>query len=654
MASVRGDVRLNDYMSRSLNLMNQALKMTVNEMNNLSKATGSKVDTTGLDKIASKLIKIDTEISSAVEEQENLNKKVKETTAGYTGLGNVIKTAIGALGIKKLVDLSDTNTQVTARLKIMSGGSDEQVAALQDQIYASAQRSRADYFATADVVSKLGMRAKGTFGNTNEIIQFSENLNKMFVIAGASQAEMSSASLQLTQALGSGVLRGEELNAVFEAAPNIVQTIADYMDVPIGKIRELASEGKITSEVIKNAMLNEETINKINSEFDNMPMTWGQVWTMTVNKIIQISQPLLNFISLLADNWSTIEPIVLGVATAVGLYAGALLLFNVQQGISNGLKTLGVISAVAHGAAITAEMTATTGMTAAQIGFNAALYACPLTWIVIAVIAIIAIIYAVVAAINKVKGTTISATGVIMGAVYTVGAFLWNTVLGLIDLILGAVNYIANPWIAFANFFGNLFNDPIGSIIHLFGDLADNVLGVVETIAKAIDKVFGTNLAGTVQEWRSGLNSMVETAANKYGNGSYEKVMDNLDLSSESLGLSRWEYGDAWNKGYAMGENIDSKVSGLFNGELGEGLDIGNVANVENVEGEVNVASEDLKLLRELAEQQYIQNYISNAPVQYITTGDIHENADIDYLIDGVRENLSEAINTSMEGVPVG
>ena len=654
MASVRGDVRLNDYMSRSLNLMNQALKMTVSEMNNLSKATGSKVDTTGLDKIASKLIKIDTEISNAVEEQENLNKKVKETTAGYTGLGNVIKTAIGALGVKKLVDLSDTNTQVTARLKIMSGGNDEQVSALQDQIYASAQRSRADYFATADVVSKLGMRAKGTFGNTNEIIQFSENLNKMFVIAGASQAEMSSASLQLTQALGSGVLRGEELNAVFEAAPNIVQTIADYMDVPIGKIRELASEGKITSEVIKNAMLNEETINKINSEFDNMPMTWGQVWTMTVNKIIEISQPLLNFISLLADNWSTIEPIVLGVATAVGLYAGALLLFNVQQGISNGLKTLGVISAVAHGAAITAEMTATTGMTAAQIGFNAALYACPLTWIVIAVIAIIAIIYAVVAAINKVKGTTISATGVIMGAVYTVGAFLWNTVLGLIDLVLGAVNYIANPWIAFANFFGNLFNDPIGSIIHLFGDLADNVLGVVETIAKAIDKVFGTNLAGTVQEWRSGLNSMVETAANKYGNGSYEKVMDNLDLSSESLGLSRWEYGDAWKKGYAMGENIDSKVSGLFNGELGEGLDIGNVANVENVEGEVNVASEDLKLLRELAEQQYIQNYISNAPVQYITTGDIHENADIDYLIDGVRENLSEAINTSMEGVPVG
>ena len=534
----------------------------------------------------------------------------------------------------------------------MSGGTDEQVDALQKQIFASAQRSRADYFATADVVSKLGMRVKGTFTNTNEIIQFSENLNKMFVIAGASQEEMSSASLQLTQALGSGVLRGEELNAVFEAAPNIIQTIADHMGVPIGKVRELASDGKITADIIKEAMLG--ATDDIKEDFENMPMTWGQVWTMTVNKIIQISKPLLNFISMLANNWSTIEPIVLGIATAVGLYTGALLIYNVQQGISNGLQTLGAIAAVAHGTATAAEAAATTGMTAAQIGFNAALYACPLTWILLIIIAVIAVIYAAVAAINKVTKSTTSATGIIIGAVTVVGSFLWNTVLGLIDLVLGAVNRIANPWIAFANFFGNLFNDPIGAIIHLFGDLADNVLGVVETIASAIDKVFGSNLAGTVQGWRAGLNTMVEDAASKYGNGSYEKIMDNLDLSSESLGLSRWDYEEAWNKGYAMGENIDGKISEFFNGDSSEGLDIGNVANVENVEGEVDVASEDLKLIRELAEQQYIQNYISNAPVVNVATGDIHENADVDYLIEGVAARVREEIDSSMEGVPVG
>lgn len=652
MATVKGDIRLNDFMTRNLRNITQAVNMTVSELERMAQKVGKNVDVSGLNRIKETVSKVDIELENAVAEQEKLNQKVNQTTNSYNGLRNTIKTVVGAIGLNKLVGISDQNTQITARLKIMSGGTDEQVDALQKQIFASAQRSRADYFATADVVSKLGMRAKGTFTNTNEIIQFSENLNKMFVIAGASQEEMSSASLQLTQALGSGVLRGEELNAVFEAAPNIIQTIADHMGVPIGKVRELASDGKITADIIKEAMLG--ATDDIKEDFENMPMTCGQVWTMTVNKIIQISKPLLNFISMLANNWSTIEPIVLGIATAVGLYTGALLIYNVQQGISNGLQTLGAIAAVAHGTATAAEAAATTGMTAAQIGFNAALYACPLTWILLIIIAVIAVIYAAVAAINKVTKSTTSATGIIIGAVTVVGSFLWNTVLGLIDLVLGAVNRIANPWIAFANFFGNLFNDPIGAIIHLFGDLADNVLGVVETIASAIDKVFGSNLAGTVQGWRAGLNTMVEDAASKYGNGSYEKIMDNLDLSSESLGLSRWDYEEAWNKGYAMGENIDGKISEFFNGDSSEGLDIGNVANVENVEGEVDVASEDLKLIRELAEQQYIQNYISNAPVVNVATGDIHENADVDYLIEGVAARVREEIDSSMEGVPVG
>jgi len=652
LATVKGDIRLNDFMTRNLRNITQAVNMTVSELERMAQKVGKNVDVSGLNRIKETVSKVDIELENAVAEQEKLNQKVNQTTNSYNGLRNTIKTVVGAIGLNKLVGISDQNTQITARLKIMSGGTDEQVDALQKQIFASAQRSRADYFATADVVSKLGMRAKGTFTNTNEIIQFSENLNKMFVIAGASQEEMSSASLQLTQALGSGVLRGEELNAVFEAAPNIIQTIADHMGVPIGKVRELASDGKITADIIKEAMLG--ATDDIKEDFENMPMTCGQVWTMTVNKIIQISKPLLNFISMLANNWSTIEPIVLGIATAVGLYTGALLIYNVQQGISNGLQTLGAIAAVAHGTATAAEAAATTGMTAAQIGFNAALYACPLTWILLIIIAVIAVIYAAVAAINKVTKSTTSATGIIIGAVTVVGSFLWNTVLGLIDLVLGAVNRIANPWIAFANFFGNLFNDPIGAIIHLFGDLADNVLGVVETIASAIDKVFGSNLAGTVQGWRAGLNTMVEDAASKYGNGSYEKIMDNLDLSSESLGLSRWDYEEAWNKGYAMGENIDGKISEFFNGDSSEGLDIGNVANVENVEGEVDVASEDLKLIRELAEQQYIQNYISNAPVVNVATGDIHENADVDYLIEGVAARVREEIDSSMEGVPVG
>lgn len=651
LASVKGDLRLNDFMTRSLQQITHAVNMTVSELDNMAKKVGQNIDTSGLDLIRDKIARADLELENAVKEQERLKKVTAETKEQYSSLGSVIKTAVSALGVQKMVNLSDQMTQTTARLNLMNNGQDD-IDDLKNKIFASAQRSRVGYMDQASVIASLGMQAGEAFNNdNNQIIAFSENLSKLFTTSGLDSSGISSTMYNLTQSLSSGSLLGNDYRILKQNAPQMIQYIQDYYGVTRKELDDMVSKGKVSAEGIKNAIF--KATDDITTKFNDMPMTWGQVWTMTINKIIKLSQPLLNFISFLAKNWSILEPIIVGVAGAVGLYAGALAIHNTHQAISNGLKTIATIASVAHGTATATEAAATTGMTAAQVSFNAALYACPLTWIIVAIIAIIAVIYATVAAINKVKGTTISATGIIMGIIATAGAFIWNLFLGLVDLSLGVVNYIANPWIAFANFFGNLFNDPIGSVIHLFGDFADSILGVIETIAKAIDKVFGSNLAGSVQNWRSSLNTMIEDTANKYGNGSYEKVMDNLDLSSESLGLSRWEYGNAWNTGYSFGEGLEDKVSGMF----GDGLDIsniGNVDNVSNVEGEVDVSSEDLKLLRELAEQQYIQNYISNDPVLYITTGDINENADVDYLIKGVGKTLKEEIESSMEGVPVG
>lgn len=651
LASVKGDLRLNDFMTRSLQQITHAVNMTVSELDNMAKKVGQNIDTSGLDLIRDKIARADLELENAVKEQERLKKVTAETKEQYSSLGSVIKTAVSALGVQKMVNLSDQMTQTTARLNLMNNGQDD-IDDLKNKIFASAQRSRVGYMDQASVIASLGMQAGEAFNNdNNQIIAFSENLSKLFTTSGLDSSGISSTMYNLTQSLSSGSLLGNDYRILKQNAPQMIQYIQDYYGVTRKELDDMVSKGKVSAEGIKNAIF--KATDDITTKFNDMPMTWGQVWTMTINKIIKLSQPLLNFISFLAKNWSILEPIIVGVAGAVGLYAGALAIHNTHQAISNGLKTIATIASVAHGTATATEAAATTGMTAAQVSFNAALYACPLTWIIVAIIAIIAVIYATVAAINKVKGTTISATGIIMGIIATAGAFIWNLFLGLVDLSLGVVNYIANPWIAFANFFGNLFNDPIGSVIHLFGDFADSILGVIETIAKAIDKVFGSNLAGSVQNWRSSLNTMIEDTANKYGNGSYEKVMDNLDLSSESLGLSRWEYGNAWNTGYSFGEGLEDKVSGMF----GDGLDIsniGNVDNVSNVEGEVDVSSEDLKLLRELAEQQYIQNYISNDPVLYITTGDINENADADYLIRSVRTALKEEAESSMEGVPVG
>lgn len=596
MATVKGDIRLNDFMTRNLRNITQAINMTVSELEKMAQKVGKNVDASGLNRIREAVSKVDIELENAVEEQEKLNQKVKQTANSYSGLGRMIKTALGALGINKLIRLSDQSTQVTARLKIMSGGTDEQVEALQNQIYASAQRSRADYFATADVVSKLGLRAGDAFGNTNDIIKFSENLNKMFVIAGASQTEISSASLQLTQALGSGVLRGEELNAVFEAAPNIIQTIADYMDVPIGKIRELASEGKITADVIKNAMLDEETINKVNADFESIPMTWGQVWTMTVNKIIQISQPLLDFISLLAQNWAIIEPIVLGLAIAIGVLGTAMLMYKGYLAIS----------------------------TIIQNGFNNAVLKCPLVWFAAIMLAVIAVLIYLWNTNDKVAEAFIWAWDMVQLGIMQFG-------IGLKTIFFGALDIIGQFKVGGLTIIDGFINGAI--------DLINGFITI-------LNKIPGVSIDLITNRSTMGKDAALEFAK--------EKAERDSELLADA---------DAyWKKKNELDATRDERVAnratldlgGAMDNLLGDGLNVGNVANVENVEGEVDVASEDLKLIRELAEQQYIQNYISNAPVQYITTGDIHENADIDYLIDGVRENLSEAINTSMEGVPVG
>ena len=300
-------------------------------------------------------------IQRNTEEQERFNDSLKDgVNQSNSLLSTVKKMAAAYLSVqtaRKTLNLSDTLSQTGARLSMIvdDGGS---VQELENKIFASAQRSRASYLQTADVVAKLGQRAGDAFSGNDELIAFSEQLNKQFVIAGASQQEVASASLQLTQALGAGVLRGEELNAVFEAAPNIIQTIANYLDVPIGSIREMASEGQITAEIVKNAMLSaaEET----DARFEQMPMTFGQVWTNISNNALKAFEPILRKLNEIAnserfnqlvdgitgalilvagivieifdlvaavggfmyENWSIIAPVIYGVATALGLYAG--------------------------------------------------------------------------------------------------------------------------------------------------------------------------------------------------------------------------------------------------------------------------------------------------------------------------------------------
>lgn len=658
MAKISTSIELYDRVSAPITKMLGALGNLTDAFMSVETSMNGCFDTTEVEAARRKIDQAAQEVVQLGNDIEDVGHKSRNTTSDMDGLTNKVMGLVGAYaslqGIQKLVNLSDEYVQTNARLNMINDGlqtTDE----LQDKIFASAQRSRAAYTEIADTVAKLSLNAKDAFSSNDETIAFAENLNKLFVIAGTEQAAISSATLQLTQALGSGVLRGEEFNAVFEAAPNIMQTVADYMGVPIGQLRSMAQEGQITADIVKNALLG--ATDEINTQFESMPMTWEQVWTGVMNELYYASQPILEFISMLAQNWSVLEPIVIGLATAIGLYTAALITYNAVKGVSALLESV-------HAAAQMMSTGATFAATAAQHGFNAALLACPLTWIIVAIIAVIAIIYAVIAAINKVQGTTISATGVIMGALMTAVAFIWNLFLGLVDLILGCVNALVNPWLAFANFFGNLFNDPIGAIVHLFGDMADSVLGILESIASAIDKVFGSNLAGAVQGWRSGLDSKIEAVANEYGNGSYEKVVDGLNLTSESLGLKRFAYGDAYNIGYSMGEGIDESVSNMFGGsatdQFGGGYDAsqipGNIAdtagNTGSMADSMDITSEDLKYLRDIAETEVINRFTTaEIKVEMTNNNSVSSNMDLDGVVDYLANGVNQAMEIAAEGV---
>lgn len=650
MAGISTAINIADRMSGPIFSIINAMDLMIDTMSSVDTATSqgfdaAKIDETrrALDLANAEMQEIYNGIHRNTQEQQEFNNTIRQGSNAVDSMADkitgMVSAYVGIQSVGKLVDLSDEYTQTTARLNMINDGL-QSTADLQDKIFASAQNSRAAYLQTADVVAKLALRAGSVWESNEETIAFAETLNKAFVVAGASQEEMNSASLQLTQALGSGVLRGEELNAVFEAAPNIIQTIADYLGVGIGEIREMASEGQITADVVKNAMLS--SAEEIDAQFQSMPMTWEQVWTGAMNQLLYASQPLLQFINLLAQNWSTLEPIVLGVAAAVGLYVIAL-------GAYKAVAAASAVTGAVHAASVALQSGATFTATAAQYGFNAALLACPLTWIVIAIIAVIAAVYALTAAFNKATGASVSATGLIMGAFAVLGAFLINTF----------VVPIQNKFAMFANFIGNLFNDPVAAVKVLFYDMAQTVIGYILNMARAIETIIN-KIPGVQVDITSGLDnfySQIEDASQKVKDESgwveYVQKMDFID------------YSDAANAGYEFGQGIEDKIGGFFGGDLnGMGIDTGafgtDMSDVpggvndiaQNTKDSVDISDEELRYLHDLAEQDVINRFTTaEIRVDMVNNNNVSSQMDLDGIVDYVATGVYNAMEQAAEGV---
>jgi len=694
MAGVTSTLILNDKMTGVLNRINRAMGLVVNSFDAVQRASGKSFDTVNMDAArrelgaANALIEeMAKEYGKAGQELEKHNKKLYDGTGIADKLLNKIKALTAAYTGKKIIGLSDELTSTTARLDMMNDGLQD-TATLQQKIYRSAERSRASYQSTADAVSKLGLMAGDAFGSSDEIIFFMEQINKQFTIAGTDSAGISAAMLQLTQAMGSGVLRGEEFNSILEQAPNIIQTIADYMGVPKGQLKDMAAQGKITAETVKAAVF--AAADETNAKFESMPKTFSQIWTSAKNAALMAFTPVLqklndlansnefqtvvktitNTISKVADiaiaafnilsktagfvvrNWGFISPVVYGVVAALTLYYTVTRVSAAVTAISTAITKLNTLAEKRHAAALKIKSGATLTATAAQYGFNAALLACPLTWIILAIIAVVAAIYLIVEAINQAQDETISATGVITGALSAVGSFIQGLIGGFVDLVISTIKLLVKPWVAFANFFGNIFTDPIGAIIHLFGDMADWVLAVLQGIASALDFVFGTSMADTVQGWRDGLSNTIDLTAKEYGNGQYEEIMHEIDFSAKDIGFSKTDIAGAYRSGYRAGESIDNKLKGGFDDDTTNDIlnDIQN--NTQDISDSVSSSDETLEYLRDIAEQDAINRFTTaEIKVEMNNSNNINSTVDIDGMVDALAAGVEDAMNKVAEGV---
>lgn len=666
MATIRTAIQITDQMSPAFRNMTTEIDNVISSFESLQSRLQSQVTIPNVqetrrefEQVETSVNSIEAEINQANSAQRQFNNSVRNGQSSVDALSgkllNLVGAYIGLQGLKKLVNLSDTMAQTNARLELIvdDGGSVEE---LRNKIFASAEEARASYLDVSSTVSKLGLLAGKAFSGNDEIIKFTELMGKNFVIGGSSGIEQSAAMYQLTQAMAAGKLQGDEYRSIIENAPMLASAIEDYMvnvKKAEGTMKDWASDGLLTADVIKAAMFN--TADETNKKFKQMPMTWGQVWTSAVNNFIYLSQPILNFINLLAQNWSILEPIVIGLAATLGVYTVAIIAHNVALSVSNLLKDIAIArSAIVSGATL-AEAAATTTATGAQVGFNAALLACPITWIILAVILLVVLFYAVIAAINKFAGTSISATGVIAGAFMVALAFIGNLFIALYNLIIDIFAFIWNLVAGLAEFFANVFTDPLGSVVRLFGDMGDSVLGILEGIASAIDTLFGSHLADAVADWRKSLK---------------EKVIDLVGepkikiprLDPNSMHLDRFDYNDAYKRGYDFGKDIESKISLPKldplkpDNPIGQEQmmdDIGDTAkNTGAMKDKMDASSEELKYLRDLAEQEVINRFTTaEIKIEMKNNMKVNSNVDLDGIVTHLEDKLYEAMVVSAEGV---
>lgn len=670
MAAIRETLQIQDGFSATFNRFD---------------ALGARVAGT-LDRVDKTLDRYADSQNAAARATQTHGDAARNANGSIGSLGSTIAKVAAALGgiaaVRGFVNLADDLSLMTTRLGNVNDGL-QTTGELYDMIYAASQRSRGNFQQMAQTVSSLKAQTGDTFSSVREAVAFTELLNKQFKIAGTDATGIASTMYNLTQALSTGTLKGQDLNTVFANAPQLVQRIADYMGVPIGQVKDLASEGKISAQTVKNAVLG--AADDINAQFDAMPMTFGDAMQKIKNVGVIALQPLAemfagainspefdaavnvvsNGIVMIAElgtrgfeqlgravryvkeNFDRIGPII-------GVITGAIIAYNAAVGITNMImgihSVITSIAAVAQGVYAAGAAAAATG----QSAFNAALAACPITWIIAAVIAAIAVVVALVLWFHNLADTGHTVFGDIAGVVMGTFSVIANILAIVANAFITAAEFIANAWntgvyniqmalynfaVAAATQFNAVIDAADGAataLANAFIAGANQAIRGVNWLIDAINKIPGIDIGhmGEIGQIDSVISKRIDVGAIQAPTKADPVTFDRFETTS---------IGDAWSQGFekgaAAGDNaqnsIGDKVSGILDtlkgtqdgiGDLGDSFsDVeipdysgsgggtgggGKKANVGTVDKvkEAKLSDEDVKLYRDLAERRYMAN----------------------------------------------
>lgn len=691
MATITTGIQLADNFSAPLMHIISSVNMAISSIYDMDQAMNAGVNTASLEAARNEIAQAtvvaeefnqtmqqaSSPINDNIRRQEQFNQSLQNGASESSNLVSAIKRMAGAyLSIQtagKILEMSDEITQTTSRLNMMNDGL-QSTADLYNMVYVAANDARGSLGDMASVVARFGNNAKDAFSSSAEVVQFTNLVQKQMTIAGASTQEAANAELQLSQALGSGVLRGDELNSIFEQAPNLIQNIADYLDVPIGKIRSMAQDGELSADVVKQAVF--AATDEINANFESMPMTWGQMWTVFQNNATMAFQPVLQRLNDLAntdgfqtfatnaindlavvagvvldifegigsvgtfvsDNWQIIGPIVEGVAAALTVYYGWQLL----------------------------STSATKAAAAAQWIYNAAMNANPAAIVAISIGALIVLIGILA---NKFTGTghiAQSVFGMITGGINVVIQYFKNWGLTVADIFIG----IWNAGGACATNVEIAFHNAISHVQALWYNMLSTALTVVSGICSALNKL------PFVDFDYSGITG----AADNYASKAAAAAGNTKDYASVPAAFSKgvktydtYQKGwvnDAYTAGAAWGDGVTSKIKNTLSSKA---TNIPNANNYPNALASSNAAtaantadtakntaktantlsasSEDLKYLRDIADREYVNKFTTaQIKVEMINHNNVNNDIDLDGMAEHLRSKIEEEMNAAAEG----